>query len=175
METWLDKILILEGPSGSGKTAFGQYLSERLGVPYVKIEFEDEHLLPGGSEGIAFRYRLSLARGILDAIIQVGAPAILDRSYPSELVYSRLDGRDIDEDLWRRLDAYIASTNMILLVICTKHPENITEELREYTGVISMSKIGRILHIDMSSEDVEVEFKQLEKLARRAVDEDCSD
>lgn len=97
------RVIIFSGPDGCGKTHMAKELSKRLGIPYFKNEGEWSHFEKGddyfvqcmryGDYGFFSQY-----------LMQTGSSVILDRSWPSEWVYSRAFGRPTDDHVLGELD-----------------------------------------------------------------------
>lgn len=75
-------IIVIEGPDGVGKSSICQLLSENLGYPVYRMPDGDNQ-----NEKSAQLYRRT--------IIEVDEPMILDRFFPSSIVYGQYFNRDI--------------------------------------------------------------------------------
>jgi len=111
------QIIILDGPDMTGKTQIGKELSKRLKIPYFKNE----------NEGRAFkydieRYFITMLRYsdpfFVSYLKQTGASVILDRSYPSEYVYSKVFRRATDIECLKKLDANYAELGAKIIICC---------------------------------------------------------
>ena len=95
-------VIVIDGPDGCGKTHIGKELARITGIPYFKNVDEHKYFLKDPSYFIhAIRYVDTFFTSYLEAS---GASVILDRSFPSEWVYSRVLGRKTDMDVLRELD-----------------------------------------------------------------------
>lgn len=80
----------MEGPNGLGKSATARALSRETGWPY----YDDPNSPDVAS--LSADYFKGHDYGSLCMAVQTGADVILDRSFPSQVVYSRLYGRQYD-------------------------------------------------------------------------------
>jgi thymidylate kinase len=95
-------IIILEGPDCCGKTNIAHELSRIFEIPYFKNTNEWEYFEKDDSYFLnALKYSEPFNTSFFK---QTGTSVILDRSYPSEFVYSRLFNRDTDLELLKKID-----------------------------------------------------------------------
>lgn len=96
------RIVIYDGPDGCGKTEMARELSKRLNVPYFKNNDDHKYFLSDPTYfANAARYVETHFTSYLEA---TGASIILDRSWPSEWIYSQALGRQTDFKVLRELD-----------------------------------------------------------------------
>lgn len=105
-------IIILDGPDGCGKTEIAKGLSEKLGIPYYKFSAEKENWVKGD-----FLNELRFGeRRQVQLFQQIGMSAVIDRGYPSEIVYSQVFKRETDRDFLNWVDEqYAAMGTKIIL------------------------------------------------------------
>jgi len=96
------RIIIYDGPDRCGKTNMAYELSKRIEVPRFKNHDEHKYFLSDPSYFLhAARYIDTYFTSYLEAS---GASVILDRSWPSEWVYSQVLGREWDPEVLTELD-----------------------------------------------------------------------
>ena len=111
------RIIILEGTERTGKTNIAAGLSKRLGLPIFKAQVQKKFFMGDRSQFLPF---LRFGETTLaDFLEQTGTSVILDRNYPSEVVYSEYFGRQTDPEVTRQLDEAYARMGA-LVVICTR-------------------------------------------------------
>ena len=104
------QVIIFEGPDGCGKSNIAQALSDHLGIHTFKNEAEWEHF-PKGEKTDYFLNAIRFAHPhLLEYFRQTKTSVILDRAYPSELVYSKIFNRETDMSALRYCDDLCAST-----------------------------------------------------------------
>lgn len=95
-------IIIFEGPDSCGKSHMAQALSKATGIPYFKNHDEHRYFLKDPQYFIhAIRYVDTYFTSYLEAS---NASIILDRSWPSEWVYSKVMNRQTDLEVLKELD-----------------------------------------------------------------------
>jgi thymidylate kinase len=87
-------VILIDGVDGVGKTTVCNLLAEKTGYPIIKMPNMPKYFDSNPEE---------MARLFNETIIQFPGDMILDRGYPTSLVYSKIYGRDI-----RQLD-YVSS------------------------------------------------------------------
>ena len=96
------RIIILDGPDSCGKSEMATALSEVTGIPYFKNTSEWDAFENDPSYFInALRYGDSY---FFNYLKQTKSNVILDRSYPSEWVYSKVFNRQTDEIFLKQID-----------------------------------------------------------------------
>ena len=123
---WPPPAVIVEGPDGCGKTEISQDLARRLGFPYFKVSTERKNWRDGTfSRSLYFD---SLLPQFIAAAVEPGV--VLDRSYPSEWVYSSVFSRDTDEDLLRHTDEeFFAIGAVVVLLLRRDYSKNRQDDL----------------------------------------------
>lgn len=105
-------LLIVEGPDGTGKSTLCSELSDRLGCRLFK---------PVGSplDGMTTVESQGHDRGAIGALIEVAdrVDLVMDRSFPSELVYSSMFGRDFDEQAAWDLDRRVSEASHLGILV----------------------------------------------------------
>jgi len=107
-------VLIFEGADGCGKTNISQSLSQLIGVPYFKNKDEWRFF-----ENDPTYFVNALTYGdpyFLSYLEQTGASVILDRSYPSEWVYSRVFNRETNHSALEMIDKRYAALGTKLII-----------------------------------------------------------
>lgn len=104
-------VIIFDGPDMCGKTEMAQHLSRMLNIPYFKNTCEKKFFEKDpGYFTKALKYGDSYFASYLK---QTGASVILDRSFPSEFVYSQIMSRETNWDILRMIDTMFTD-------VCTK-------------------------------------------------------
>lgn len=91
--------IIVIGPDRVGKTTVAAHLSAELSIPGFKCPAEKQIFKNGGRSSLAFDYTLT------HFIPQTGIRFVSDRGYPCEWVYSKVFGRETDDQLLEMIDA----------------------------------------------------------------------
>lgn len=107
-------IIIVEGPDGLGKTTFCALLSESLGFPVYKDDFSSRGL------ELSREYITGHDRGSVMMAVQTDADVILDRSFPSEAVYSRVFGRAFNSLSCDHLDWEVSEHRHLAVMISSQ-------------------------------------------------------
>lgn len=114
------KIIIFDSPDGCGKTEISKALSADLKIPYYK--FPNEGLLWKRDQ---FKNMLAFGEPVLVELLkQSKADLILDRGYPSEWVYSKVFGRETDDDLLEIIDKEFARLGAYIIIPVRHNYEN---------------------------------------------------
>lgn len=90
--------ILVVGPDRVGKTTLVQHMSQMTNIPAFKCPSEKQIFKQGGRSSLAFDYTLT------HFIHQTGYRFISDRAYPCEWVYSRVFGRETDQELLEKID-----------------------------------------------------------------------
>ena len=107
-------VIIFDSADKCGKTEMATALSKALNVPYFKNKQEWQAFGKDPNYFVnALRYGDTYFYNFLK---DTGTSIILDRSYPSEWVYSKVYGRSTDEDVLRYVDelAFLAGARIII-------------------------------------------------------------
>jgi thymidylate kinase len=166
------KIIILEGSERTGKTNIATALSARTGIPIFKAQVQKKFFMGDRSQFLPF---LKFGETTLaDFLEQTGTSVILDRNWPSEIVYSEYFNRATDADVTKQLDETYARMGA-LIVVCTRlqgdagrvdeddktiREEQITAIDRLYKKRVSQVKT-RHMFLDTSDEDLERELHEI--------------
>jgi thymidylate kinase len=108
------RVIIFDSPDGTGKTNISYALSQRLGIPYFKMNTEHENWRKGKfKEALEFDQTY-----LLQFLKQTKYSVVIDRAYPAEWVYSQVFGRETNMELLRKLDEEFAriGTNIVIPV-----------------------------------------------------------
>lgn len=103
--------LLIIGPDRVGKTTLAGKLSKLSGIPTFKCPSEKQIFKQGGRSSLAFDYTLT------HFLSQTGYRFISDRAYPCEWVYSRVFGRDSDDQLLHLIDEAHANLGTVILLV----------------------------------------------------------
>lgn len=99
----MTNIIIFEGPDSCGKTHMAKSLSKVTGIPYFKNNDEHRYFIKDPQYFIhAIRYVDTYFTSYLET---TGASIILDRSWPSEWIYSKVMNRQTDLAVLKDLDS----------------------------------------------------------------------
>ena len=110
------QIIIFEGPDGCGKSNIAAAISDHLCIPTFKNEAEWEHF-PKGEKTDYFLNAIRFAHPhLLEYFRQTKTSVILDRAYPSELVYSKIFNRETDMSALRYCDDLCASIGAKIII-----------------------------------------------------------
>tara|TARA_R110000796_G_scaffold247686_1_gene373552 strand:- start:401 stop:928 length:528 start_codon:yes stop_codon:yes gene_type:complete len=121
--------IIFDGPDMCGKTEMAKALSHRLGIPYFKnknewsaFENDPSYFQNALQYGDTFFYSY---------LKQTDANVILDRSYPSEWVYSLAFGRPRDLEMLRHIDNMAAEAEVKIVIPYRTNYDNITDDVHD--------------------------------------------
>ena len=115
-------IIIFEGPDKTGKTSIAQKLSEVTSIPYFKFELEKEIFNTENAFFNLLKYGFPL---LVQFLKQTKTDVILDRSYPSEIVYSLVFNRKTDPSILKWADKQFKEMGAVV-VLCYK--DKVTEQ-----------------------------------------------
>ncbi len=166
------QIIILGGTERVGKTEIAKALSARLGIPIFKAQVQKKFFMGDRSQFLPF---LKFGETTLaDFLEQTGTSVILDRNWPSEIVYSEYFNRPTDVDVTKQLDEAYANMGA-LIVVCTRlqgyagrvdeddktiREEQITAIDKLYKKRVSQVKTRHVF-LDTSDEDLERELREI--------------
>jgi len=166
------RIILLEGSERTGKTNIAAALSARLGIPIFKAQVQKKFFMGDRSQFLPF---LRFGETTLaDFLEQTGTSVILDRNWPSEIVYSEYFNRPTDANVTKQLDETYARMGA-LIVVCTRlegyagrvdeddptiKEEQITAIDRLYKKRVSQVKT-RKMFLDTSDEDLDRELREI--------------
>lgn len=110
--------LLVVGPDRVGKTTLVSHLSRKLMIPAFKCPSEKQIFKDGGRSSLSFDYTLTWF------LQQTGFRFISDRAYPCEWVYSKVFGRETDDELLHKIDEAHANIGTVILnVLSTDAPK----------------------------------------------------
>jgi thymidylate kinase len=164
-------VIIFDGPDRCGKTEISKELSKRLCIPRFKNEKEKQFF--ANDEGYFVN---SLRYGdpyFVSYLKQSGASVILDRSFPSEYVYSSVMGRETDSRVLRAVDEMYAGIGTTVIVPYRTSYDGIKDDqfdvldsnkLRQihdkYEEFIAWTKCDT-LHLCVDDEDLDREIRDI--------------
>lgn len=166
------RIILCEGPDRVGKSEIALALAKKYGIPYIKNTSEWSAGLRNKDYFVnTLRYAEPY---FLSYLKQSGASVVLDRSYPSEQVYSEAFGRTTDHDALKFVDEEYAKLGA-QIVICHRSsyegikddlfPDDIEErKLQElddlYTNFASKTKC-KVLRLNVDDENLSRELEDI--------------
>lgn len=166
------RVIIMEGTDRTGKTNIAKALSECLEIPIFKAQVQKKFFMGDRSQFLPF---LQYGETTLaDFLEQTGTSVILDRNWPSEIVYSEYFNRPTNATITTQLDEAYARMGA-LIVVCTRlsgyagfvdeddlsiKEEQITAIDRLYKKRISQVKT-RTMFLDTSDEDLHRELREI--------------
>ena len=168
----MSMVILFDGPDKVGKTEMVKELSKRLNVPSFKNEsewkaFSDDHDYFVN----ALRYGDPYFYNFLKS---TGTSVILDRSYPSEWVYSKVYGRKTDQEALRHIDSLAASFGVKIIVPYRTSYDGLHDDMHDidseqmkkisdvYIEFIEWTKCN-VLRLCVDSEDLDWEMKTILK------------
>lgn len=171
-------VVLFDGSDKVGKTEMAKELSRRLSIPYFKNESEWKAFSNDPSYFVnALKYGDPYFYNFLK---QTGHSTILDRSYPSEWVYSRVYGRKTDHDVLRYVDKLAAEIGIKIVIpyrtsyeglhddmhdIDSKHMQKISDAYSEFLNWTQCN----VLHLCIDCEDLDWEMETiLEFISKKA-------
>jgi hypothetical protein len=109
----IQQVIFLEGPDNCGKSHIGRWISHLSKIPYVR--FSNQHELWGKKE---FKNSLEIVEPNLASFVkQTSCDFILDRSYASEFVYSKVFARETNEEVLDQVDKMFSELGTIFLIL----------------------------------------------------------
>ena len=119
-------VIIFEGPDQCGKTEIGIKLSKILNIPYFKNDNERQGFKDDEDYFInMLKYSDPF---FLSYLRQSKSSIILDRSFPSEYVYSKAFGRETDIDALKWVDEQYSRLNT-LIIVCYRTKYTMDDDL----------------------------------------------
>ena len=168
------RVIIMEGTERTGKTNISNALSQRLNIPIFKAQVQKKFFMGDRSQ---FLPLLRFGETTLaDFLEQTGTSVILDRNWPSEIVYSEYFNRPTDPDVVRQLDDAYARMDA-LVVVCTRlngyagfvDEDDLTIKEKQIAEIDALYKKRipsvktRHVFLDTSDEDLERELRDIER------------
>jgi thymidylate kinase len=154
-------IIILEGHDKSGKSTIAEALSKRISLPIFKMSRPKYFWDP-------LSFQTYATESITQMLEQTGVSVILDRSFPSDYMYSTLFIRPYDYERGKKTDERFATMNA-LIVYCYKNKSSYLEDPEDasfistkdydkmktiYSSFLRSSRT-RSIEINTSDEDLE--------------------
>jgi thymidylate kinase len=168
------RVIILEGTERTGKTNIAAGLSKRLGLPIFKAQVQKKFFMGDRSQFLPF---LRFGETTLaDFLEQTGTSVILDRNWPSEIVYSEYFNRPTDPSVVAQLDETYARMGA-LIVVATRlngyagfvDEDDLTIKEKQIAEIDALYKKRipsvktRHIFLDTSDENLERELREIEK------------
>jgi len=163
-------VVLFDGSDKVGKTEMAKELSMRLCIPYFKNESEWNAFSNDKSYFVnALKYGDPYFYNFLK---MTGVSTILDRSYPSEWVYSNVYGRLTDYEALQHIDSLAASIGVKIIIPYRTSYEGFHDDMHDIDSQ-SMQKISNMyaefikwtrcetLHLCVDSEDLDWEMKTI--------------
>jgi len=132
-------MIAFEGPDRCGKSEISSELARRLGHAYFKNtdEWSTDLRTPE-----YFKNLLVYGGTFLTTFLeQVKPNVIMDRYYPSEWVYSRVFGRDSNEDVLRKIDSKFSEAGGQIIICRRKSYKGIKDDLHDYVDSDMLKKL----------------------------------
>lgn len=168
-------ILMFVGADMCGKTQIAKEFGRLSGIPYFKASSEhDSYLSSKVSKREAFLNQLRYADPrVFDVLKQTGHSILFDRAYPCEAVYSRVMGRETDEqmlqhmdEMWASIDAKIVfcHRNSYVGIVDDLDPKidsNVLQRIHDgYVEFLRTTKCN-VLHLNVDDEDLVREISDI--------------
>ena len=169
-------VVIFEGCDKVGKTEMARELARRLNVPYFKNTSEWGAF---GSDTAYFVNALRYGDPYFYSFLRdTKTSVILDRTYPSEWVYSRVYGRQTDHSALLHIDTLAASLGAKIIIpfrssysgmkddvhdIDEKHLQLLSDTYKEFADWTRCET----LRFCVDSEDLEWEMETIQKFLKR--------
>jgi hypothetical protein len=171
-------VIIFDGPDMCGKTEMANELSKVIQAPYFKNESEWEYF-----ENDPSYFRNALLYGdtfFYSYLQQCSASVILDRSYPSEWVYSKAFMRVTNEKVLKEIDKKAYSVNAKIIIPYRTTYEGLEDQfssitpkrLKEIEGLyrkFSEWSLCDTLLLNVDSEDLKEEMPQIIKFINKDI------
>jgi hypothetical protein len=163
-------VVIFDGPDKCGKTEMATELSKRIGIPYFKNTSEWSAF---ENDPDYFRNALKYGDSYFYSFLRdTGTNVILDRSYPSEWVYSKVFDRERDENVLRSIDNIASQCGARIVIPYRTSYEGISDDVHDI-GSERLQEIDaayeefarwtncNVLRICVDCEDIELEMKEI--------------
>tara|TARA_Y100000593_G_scaffold25146_1_gene50110 strand:+ start:6058 stop:6600 length:543 start_codon:yes stop_codon:yes gene_type:complete len=124
-------VIIFEGPDGCGKTNIAQALAQKNDISYFKNKDEWSFF---ESDPTYFVNALTYGDPyFLSYLEQTKASVILDRSYPSEWVYSKVFNRETNEAALEMIDRRYASLGTKIIIPYRSNYSSVVDQFSSVT------------------------------------------
>lgn len=159
------KVLIIEGPDRCGKTTIGCELKKHLNIPYFKNSDEHKYFL---SDPSYFKNAVKYVDTYFASYLkQSNASVILDRSYPSEWVYSRVFNRSTYDDVLNELDESHSKLGTKIIITYKNNYDDTNDQyqsineniLKIHNQYIEFSKWTKCDHLLLNVDDKNCEIQ----------------
>lgn len=170
----MQKVIIFDSPDGTGKTNIAQALSERINVPYFKMDTEHQNWRSG-----KFKTALEFDQTyLLQMLKQTKYSIIIDRAYPAEWVYSKVYKRETNDELLKTLDEEFAKMGTTIVIpLRHDYSKNRKDELvshemlpklhKEYLNFAYWTNCNIIpIYVDEFEDDINKELSFIEDYLR---------
>lgn len=134
------KIIVFEGPDNTFKSPLAKKLSEKINVPLFKNKQEKELFREQDAYYYEFRYSQSYITQFLN---QTKYSIILDRSWPSQFVYSKITNRKFDYDHWLKIDKDFSEMNTFVFITYRKDYSRCIDDLFSNQEIIKQDSLYR--------------------------------
>lgn len=166
----MSNLILMCGVDNCGKTEIAKALATRLGnYQYFKVKQERIHIEKVDHEILKQSHLLQL-NFFYELARQVDFNIIMDRFFPSELVYGALFRKIDEEKIWE-FDKLFAELGTKIIIL-QKRDDGLEDELwtkeqliaikAKYLEFAAKTKC-QVLVLDTDSEDLEWELKEIEK------------
>lgn len=156
------KIIFLEGPDNCGKSHVGRFMSQVTTIPYFRFSRQHDMWTKG-----QFKTALEFDQPVLAALFHdTKYNCIVDRSFASEFVYSRVFGRETNMQVLEDLDEKYASMGAVFVILLRKDYSNNGGDIvvpddkllklhHEYLNFVEWTKCSCIImHVDEFDNDL---------------------
>lgn len=159
-------IIIFEGPDRTGKTEIAKALARRLRFPYFKFELEGN----GFREQDFFNNLTTYSLPFFTSFLKQTQPnVVIDRFYPSEVVYSKVLGRGYNSAIIEQADHELARLGDVFMIVCTKQEvseedEHIDKKYYEalaYQYKFEFPSVIQTLQLDTTDEDLDSQLSEI--------------
>lgn len=135
--------ILLDGADGTSKTTICQMLSRFLNLPIIKMPDSKQYIEKGSIE--------EFSKFFNETVIQfLEFDFILDRGYPSSLVYSRVLGRDFDLSYIDKIEKMLKPKVFIFTTLEENNSHKDDRFLRnsdEVYGIKVVNKIDKVFNL----------------------------
>jgi thymidylate kinase len=172
----MQKVVIFEGCDKVGKTEMARELAKRLEIPYFKNKSEwrafssdKEYFVKALRYGDPYFYTF---------LRDTNTSVILDRSYPSEWVYSKVYDRKTDDDALTHIDSLAASFGVKIVIPYRTSYSGLKDDIHDI-GEYHLQKLSDtyetfakwtkcdVLRFCIDSEDLEWEMNTIQKFLKK--------
>jgi thymidylate kinase len=166
-------VLAFEGPDMCGKSQIAEELSKQLQVPTFKNTGEWKV----GLDSTDYFKNLLIYGGtfLTDFLDQTEASVILDRFYPSEMVYAKHFGRETDLTVLKKIDEKFSNLGGKIVICRRKNYDGIQDDLHSCIDSTTLVKLDSlyeefakwtkcdVLTLWVDDENLEREIKEIKE------------